>query len=46
MALGVVLLALVDAISAGGPVVDLVGAIAAVGALALLALVARRTSAN
>ena len=46
LALGVVLLAVVDAVSAGGPAVDLVGAVAAVGALALLAVAARRTGAN
>jgi len=44
LALGVVLLALVEAVAAGGPAVDLLGAVAAVGALALLALAARRTS--
>jgi hypothetical protein len=44
LALGVVLLALVEAVSAGGPAVDLLGAVAAVGALALLALAARGTS--
>jgi hypothetical protein len=43
LALGVVLLALVEAVSAGGPAVDLLGAVAAIGALALLALAARRT---
>ena len=43
LALGAVLLALVEAVSAGGPAVDLLGAAAAVGALALLALAARRT---
>ena len=41
LALGVVLLALVEAVSAGGPAVDLLGAVAAIGALALLALAAR-----
>jgi hypothetical protein len=46
LALGVVLLALVDAVSAGGPAVDLLGAVAAVGALALLAVAARRTGAS
>lgn len=46
LALGVVLLAVVDAVSAGGPAVDLLGAVAAVGALALLAVAARRTGAN
>ena len=39
--LGVVVLALVEAVSAGGPAVDLLGAAAAIGALALLALAAR-----
>lgn len=43
LALGVVLLALVEVVSAGGPAVDLLGAAAAVSALALLALAARRT---
>ena len=43
LALGVVLLVLVEAVSAGGPAVDLLGAVAAVGALALLALAARQT---
>lgn len=43
LALGVVLLALAEAVSAAGPVVDLLGAAAAVSALALLALAARRT---
>ena len=41
--LGVVVLVLVQVVSAGGPAVDLVGAAAAIGALALLALAARRT---
>ena len=41
--LGVVVLVLVQIVSAGGPAIDLVGAAAAVGALALLALAARRT---
>lgn len=41
LALGVVLLALVEAVSTGGPAVDLLGAVAAIGALALLALSAR-----
>ena len=41
LALGVVLLALVEVVSAGGPAVDLLGAAAAVSALALLALAAR-----
>ena len=44
VAVGVVLLVLVESVSAGGPAVDLLGAVAAVGALALLALAARRTS--
>ena len=44
LALGVVLLALVEAVSAGGPAVDLIGAAAAVGAVALLALAARARS--
>lgn len=39
--LGVVLLALVAAVETEGPAVDVVGAIAAVGALTLLALAAR-----
>jgi len=43
LALGVVVLALAEAVSAGGPAVDLLGAVAAVSALALLALAARRT---
>ena len=43
LALGAVLLALVEAVSTGGPAIDLLGAAAAVGALALLALAARRT---
>jgi len=43
LALGVVLLVLVEAMSADGPAVDLLGAVAAVGALALLALAARQT---
>lgn len=43
LALGVVLLALVEGVSAGGPAVDVLGAAAAIGALALLALAARRT---
>ena len=42
LALGVVLLTLVEAVSAGGPAVDVLGAAAAVGALALLAFAARR----
>jgi hypothetical protein len=43
LALGAVVLTLVEAVSAGGPAVDLLGAAAAIGALALLALAARRT---
>lgn len=43
LALGVVMLALVEAVSLAGPAFDLLGAVAAVGALALLALAARRT---
>jgi hypothetical protein len=43
LALGFVLLALVEAVAAGGPAVDALGAVAAVGALGLLALAARRT---
>ena len=43
LALGAVLLALVEAVSTGGQAIDLLGAAAAVGALALLALAARRT---
>jgi hypothetical protein len=43
VALGVGLLTLVEAVTAGGPALDLVGAAAAAGALALLALAARRT---
>lgn len=43
LGLGVVLLALVEAMAAGGPAVDLLGAAAAIGALALLALAARQT---
>jgi hypothetical protein len=43
LALGAVLLALVEAVAAGGPAIDLLGAAAAVGALALLALAARQT---
>ena len=42
LALGVALLAVVEAVAAGGPAVDLLGAVAAVGALVLLALAARR----
>jgi hypothetical protein len=43
LALGAVLLAVVEAATTGGPAVDILGAVAAVGALALLALAARRT---
>ena len=43
LGLGVGVLALVEAVAAGGPAVDLAGALAAVGVLALLALAARRT---
>lgn len=43
VALGVGLLALVQAVDARGPALDVLGAVAAVGALALLALAARRT---
>ena len=43
VALGVGLLTLADAVSTGGPAVDLLGALAAVGALALVAVAARRT---
>ncbi len=43
LALGAVLLALVEAVSAGGPAVDMLGAAAALGALALLAFAARST---
>ena len=41
---GAVVLTLVEAIAAGGVAVDILGAAAALGALALLALAARRTS--
>jgi hypothetical protein len=44
MAAGVVLLSVVEAVSAAGTAVDLLGALAAVGALALLALAAKRTT--
>ena len=40
---GAVLLTLVEVVAAGGVAVDILGAAAALGALALLALVARRT---
>lgn len=42
--LGVLLLALVEAVSAGGAAIDLLGAVAAVAALALVALAAHRTA--
>ncbi|HUQ22775.1 MAG TPA: hypothetical protein VM049_07140 [Gaiellaceae bacterium] len=45
VALGVGLLALVEFVSAGGPAVDVLGAVAALGALGLLAFAARRTGA-
>jgi hypothetical protein len=41
--LGVMLLTLVEIVAAGGVAVDILGAVAALGALALLALAARRT---
>ena len=41
---GVMMLALVEVVDAGGVAVDILGAAAAIGALALLALAARRTS--
>jgi hypothetical protein len=41
--LGVVLLTLVETVAAGGVAVDILGAAAALGAVALLALAARRT---
>lgn len=44
LALGIALLALVDAIRAGGTIVEGVGMAAAVAAVALLALSSRRTS--
>jgi hypothetical protein len=40
--LGIPLLALVETVSTGGAAIDLLGAVAAVGALALVALAARR----
>lgn len=43
VALGVGLLALVEAVTARGAALDALGAVAAVGALALLALASRRT---
>jgi hypothetical protein len=45
VALGAFLLALVAAVTTGGPVVDVVGAAAAVGAVALLALASRGAAA-
>jgi hypothetical protein len=39
---GVVLLAIVQGVETGGPAIDVLGAVAAIGALALLALAARR----
>lgn len=42
IAIGTVLLALVETVSAGGIAVELVGAVAAIAALALVALAARR----
>jgi hypothetical protein len=42
--IGVGLLALVERVEAGGAAIDVLGAIAAVGAVALLALAARRTA--
>lgn len=43
MGAGVVLLSVVEAVAARGSAIDLAGALAAVGALAVLALAARRT---
>jgi hypothetical protein len=40
---GVVLLAVVEGVETGGPAIDVLGAVAAIGALALLALASRRT---
>jgi len=40
---GVVLMAVVEVVEAGGPAIDVLGAVAAVGTLGLLALSARRT---
>jgi hypothetical protein len=40
---GVVLLAIVQGVETGGPAIDVLGAAAAIGALALLALASRRT---
>lgn len=40
---GVAVLTLVEAVAAGGVAIDILGAVAALGALALLALAARRT---
>jgi hypothetical protein len=45
VALGALLLALVAAVTAGGPVVDVIGAAAAVSAVALLALASRGAGA-
>ena len=44
IALGIPLLALVESVSTGGAAVDLLGAVAAVGALALVALAARHAA--
>ena len=44
VAIGAVLLAVVEAVAAGGIAVDILGAAAAVGALALVALAARRAA--
>jgi hypothetical protein len=44
--IGAVMLALVEVIAAGGIAVDVLGAVAAFGALALLAFAARRTRAT
>lgn len=44
MGAGVVLLTVVEAVSTRGTAIDLVGALAAVGAVALLAVAARRAS--
>jgi hypothetical protein len=41
---GVILLAIVEGVEAGGAVIDVLGAVAALGTLALLALAARRVS--
>ena len=42
--IGAVMLTLVELVAAGGIAVDILGAVAALGALALLALAARRTA--